>query len=189
MKELPKTIRAIRAEIVYYEADIKTVAENQTAPVIRGKQYEKPSEAGRAIIAEAKKAKPHVVTEIGTYRGLKLSVYATEMLGKYQIWLDGRARHVVEGSSSDTGVMQRIKHAVENLGKELETSKQLVDQLINELKQAKEDAEKKFPKQDELNKMVSRLSEINSSLRAAAGLQTDDAVVDDSDFEATKTTM
>ena len=75
-----------------------------------------------------------------------------EMLGKYQIWLDGKARHVVEGSSSDTGVMQRIKHAVENIGEELETNKQLVDQLINELKQAKEDAEKKFPKQDELNK-------------------------------------
>lgn len=186
LNELPKMIRAIRAEIVYYEADIKTVAENQTAPVIRGKQYEKPSEAGRAIIAEAKKAKPHVVTEIGAYRGLKLSVYATEMLGKYQIWLDGKARHVVEGSSSDTGVMQRIKHAVENLGKELETNKQLVDQLINELKQAKEDAEKKFPKQDELNKMVSRLSEINSSLSAAAGLETDDAVVDDSDFGGDK---
>ena len=182
LKELPDIIRAIRTEIANYEADIKTVAENQTAPVIRGKQYEKPSEAGKAIIGEAKKAKPHVVTEIGTYRGLKLSVYATEMLGRYQIWLDGKARHVVEGSSSDTGVMQRIKYAVENFGEERETRKQLVDRLNNELKQVKEDAEKKFPKQDELNKMVSRLSEINSSLRAAAGLKTDDAIVDASSF-------
>lgn len=182
LNELPNIIRTLRAEISNYEADIKTVAENQTAPVIRGKQYEKPSEAGRAIIAEAKKAKPHIATEIGTYRGLKLSVYATEMLGKYHIWLDGKARHVVEGSESDTGVMQRIKHEVEDFDKQLETRKQLVDKLNNELKQVKEDAEKKFPKQDELNKMVSRLSEINSSLSAAAGLKTDDAVVDDSDF-------
>lgn len=184
INKIPDILNKARNDIANIQKDIDTVNNSEATPIIRGKKYEKSSEAGKAIIAESKnsKNKPHTTVEIGTFRGLRLSVYNTEMLGKYFLYLDGAKRYSVEGSESDTGVVARLKNEVESFTKVVDGLKTQITSLHSEYETVKKDVLNTFPKQTELDSAVSRLSEINNSLNTAAGLKTEDAAVDSESF-------
>lgn len=136
---------------------------------VNGKTYTDRKEGGNAIktalganigrIAEGK------TVEIGTYRGMKLSVYQNSMTKKIGACLEGYKNHYCElNPETDSGNIIRLDNCINNIEVGIKKTADEITSKKADLEQMKIDVEKPFPKAEELFKAETRLEEVHIEL-------------------------
>ena len=168
IKYYPQKILETETVIEGLKADIKIANSNKsdkfTGLVLNGQMYSDKKEAGTQLLEVTKKIKSPKPTKIGEYRGF-------DVLCVYDIWqrqpylkLKNNLSHHLELGSDTFGNITRLDNCLNNLTKLLDSNVAKLDNVKNQLKNAKEEVKKPFAQDEELKAKKARLYELNSML-------------------------
>ena len=170
-KYYPMEIKKQSQQIVAYQQDIEQVKahtppDRDTFPPmqINGVTYGEKKEAGQAIIAACKAMSSPDPVPLGAYRGLAMELSYSTFSKDFVITLQGeRAYHVALGTDIH-GNITRLDNEIEKFGDNLSRCEERLETLKAQLENAKIEAVKEFPKEQELAEKTARLGELNALL-------------------------
>ena len=146
--------------------DLHPVKEDSFAMTIQGQTYTERKKAGEAIIAACQNmADPEKPVELGEYRGFPMTLKFIK--GTFQVVLKQNLSYTAELGEDVLGNITRINHALEKIPENLEAQKRFLTTLEGELVNAKEEAARDFPQEQELAEKSARLAELNAELDKA----------------------
>lgn len=164
---LPETISRLKKNSESYKADADTVKRNT------GKEFEitlgKKTYVDRADAAKALEQLMRKVprngkeVELGTFRGLKLSVSQSIEKGLV-FYLDGKSRYTVSAGDSAAGNLTRITNSTEKIETMYNDAENAIDTYNGEIKTLESEVKRTFPNETELTELQERLSQIDSEL-------------------------
>lgn len=164
---LPETISRLKKNSESYKADADTVKRNT------GKEFEitlgKKTYGDRADAAKALEKLMRKVprngkeVELGTFRGLKLSVSQSIEKGLV-FYLDGKSRYTVSAGDSAAGNLTRITNSTEKIETMYNDAENAIDTYNGEIKTLESEVKRTFPNETELTELQERLSQIDSEL-------------------------
>lgn len=177
-RDLPERIATERSKLVGYEKDVAFIKsrpsrteDDHLLPVeVKGVSYEKPKDAGEAILKAVKRAAKDQVTPIGNIRGFGLEVDLTERGWdgelRPKLVLRGPGRKYSVGiSDSEVGMVHRLNNVLDkDIPEKLEDSREEVASLEHDLAGAKLELGKPFPREAELVAKQARLEELTRKL-------------------------
>ncbi len=93
--------------------------------------------------------------------------------------LRGMLNHIVELGNDTFGNIKRIDNVIDGMDKKLEIENQLFKETTLQFSNAKEEIQKPFDKENELNELNRRLSKLNKELDIGQKNETDTEIFDD----------
>lgn len=171
LKTYPKQISQTSALISGLEKDQDTVNANFPADTehfkmtIAGKEYRDRKEAGTAIIAACAGLKAvHSGGTIGEYAGFSMQVQFDSFTQNFNLTLKGEISHITEVGTDPSGNITRINHALGNIKTKIESAKQRLQDLQNQITEARAELNRPFSHEEELSQKQARLNEVNAML-------------------------
>lgn len=171
MKQYPREIKEMMGQIADYEVDIALVKghtppDRETFPAmqIKGIVYNEKQEAGRAIIDACKEMESPDPEIIGAYRGLTMELYYNTFGKEFVVNLKGKLKHQVTLGTDIHGNITRLDNAIAKFEDSLLWCREHLKTIKAQLEIARQEIEKPFPQEEELNKKVARLGELNAML-------------------------
>ena len=170
-KTFPKSIAETQERLAGYGADITTVREH-TAPnadgfspmTLAGKVYTEKKAAGAELLAMCQNMLTPEPTQVGSYRGLTLELSFDSFSQEYRLTMIGQLRHVVTLGTDVFGNIQRMDNLLESLPVKEQACREKLSELHSQLKTAKAEVLKPFPREEELKAKLLRLEELNALL-------------------------
>lgn len=139
------------------------VNEDAFSMTIMGQTFTERKKAGEAIInACLLMSDPEKPLDLGEYRGFPMQLHCDGF--KYTIKMKQHLTYTAELADDPVGNVTRINNALEGMSNNLKANETRLVTLENELKNAREEAERPFPKEDELRKKSARLNQLNREL-------------------------
>ena len=130
---------------------------------IKGQVYTERKAAGTAIINTCLLVgEPDKPIDLGEYRGFPMQLKVEGE--KFKVLLKQNLTYSAELSDDPVGNVTRINNALESIPDRLKSYETRLSTLENELQNAKEEAERPFPKEDELREKTARLNQLNHEL-------------------------
>ena len=159
LRYFPEQIEKFKAVIAAIETDIETLKAHPhpedgfAGMIVKGDKLTDKDNAGAALLEACKEATGLEPVEIGTYRGFTMSV-TLENFGKdYILTLKGQLGNLI-----------RIENELSDLSWRLNTNKQQLQNVYNQMDIAKAEIGKPFPQEAELRQKSARLTELNALL-------------------------
>ena len=170
-KNFPVQISALKERIAGMQVDSQVVKsvdlqDNDTfAMTVGNVLYEDKKEAGEALIAACAGLKT-VSTggKVGEYHGFTLSASYNMFSNAFELTIKGKCSYKLEIGKDPVGNMQRIHNTLSSIDRKLTESEQKLETVQQQLATAQEEVKKPFPKEEELNEKMERLSELNALL-------------------------
>ena len=170
-KNFPVQISALKERIAGMQMDSQVVKsvdlqDNDTfAMTVGNVLYEDKKEAGEALIAACAGLKT-VSTggKVGEYHGFTLSASYNMFSNAFELTIKGKCSYKLEIGKDPVGNMQRIHNTLSSIDRKLTESEQKLETVQQQLATAQEEVKKPFPKEEELNEKMERLSELNALL-------------------------
>ncbi len=131
---------------------------------INGKYFDEREKAGTYLQVLLSKAEPDKEMHVGTFNGFDLMILKNNFFGQHKILLHGQQKYEVEFGDSPHGNMVRLENLMEGLVKRLEKTESQIEEYERDLAQSKEEWEKPFMYEEELNQKLSRQFELNAEL-------------------------
>jgi len=161
--------------------------EDRFAMEIGGRSYTDRKEAGEALISACMGImRTGGEGRVGQFSGFSLSAYFDRLFTRFILNIRGQCSRKIELGNDALGNIQRISNALAKIPEELEKTKQNLENVQRQLAIAKEEVEKPFVKEAELQEKLERLAELNVLLNMdekspveAAGLDEEDQENDD----------
>lgn len=170
MAEEKLYIDGITADIPVLNAN--TIKDDAFSIVVLGKTYTERKEAGEAIIEACKSmVTADDIVDLGEYRGFEMKLRLDG--SKFKVTLKGSLSYSAELSEEPVGNIVRINNALERIPSLLDDHKEQLVTLQKQLENAKEEAERPFPKEDELREKMQRLTQLNKELENGSQRQTE----------------
>ncbi len=135
--------------------------------VIDAKNYSDTKDAGAALIESIQKnciGKHGEPQYIGQFAGFSLSANYDSLMNKFFLNIKGSSDRSIELSDSAIGNLTRIQNALDHMESDLNSAKHGLDDAKSNLENAKLQLGKPFGKEDELNRKIARLNELNELL-------------------------
>lgn len=166
IKYYPQKISMIEERIKGYMKDIENTPEVKSFPGMRilGQFYEEKELAGNALLVACQNLKTNEQQNIGTYRGFDMLISYDSFYQCHTLNLVKNLIHRVELGNDVFGNITRIDNRIAELPKKLEIEKQLLIDTQVQLENAKEEVQRPFEKEEELNEKMKRLSQLNKEL-------------------------
>ena len=143
--------------------NLHPVKEDSFTMTVQGQTYTERKKAGEAIIAACQNMEdPEKPVELGEYRGFPMTLKFSK--GTFQVVLKQNLSYTAELGEDVLGNITRINHALEKIPENLEEKKRFLTTLEGELVNAKEEAARDFPQEQELAEKSARLAELNAEL-------------------------
>lgn len=171
IKFYPQEIRRLEQTIEKAKLDIQTV-KDKTFPnedgfspmVIQGTTFTEKKDAGSSILAECKAMTSPEPKIIGSYRGFNMELSFDSFEKQYVLTLVGELKYPVPLGTDIVGNITRIDNRIDGIPERLSDTKARLENTIIQQKNAKEQAEKPFPQEEELTEKTKRLAEVNALL-------------------------
>ena len=170
-KNYPMKIAALKENIEGYKADIETVNEKMPpdkehfSMEVAGSVYTERKEAGAAIIDLCTKINRAMEpVEAGQYAGMKLSISFDPFERVFTLTAQGKMGYAVHVGTDATGNITKINNALLGIGKKLEEAETTLANVEHQLETAKEAVKKPFEHEEELDRKLVRLAELNALL-------------------------
>ena len=170
-KYLPQKIASCEQRIAGYEADKAHLAEHTHpnedgfSPMeVKGTVYTDKKEAGSAILAAMQSMTSPDAVQIGQYRGFPMELSFDSFTRKYLMTLKNELSHVAELGADVFGNITRIDNILSGFEARLAACRDEMENVMVQLANAKVDAEKPFPQEEELTTKSARLDELNIQL-------------------------
>ena len=173
MAEAQMFIEALSGDLPVLEAH--PVKDDAFSMTVQGKTYTERKEAGLAIVAACKTiTDPKKVLDLGEYRGFPMQLHFDG--AKFRVTMKQNLTYTAELSDDVVGNILRINNALEKIPKNLEGQKRGLENLQKDLETARQEVEKPFPQEAELETKSARLSQLNIELDndGGAGLPSQD---------------
>lgn len=171
LKHYPKKISSTKELIAAYAVDIahyrevKPADKDNFSMTLGDRTYTDKKEAGTALIAFCRQVKtPNQPVQIGEYLGFKMNVVYDTFYQKFTLNLKGALTHRIEVGSDAFGNLTRINNVLDGMEKSQAKEQELLANTEKQLENAKEEVEKPFAQEDELNEKLERLAELNALL-------------------------
>lgn len=170
VKYYPAEIKKCNELILAIQKDIETIKENIkidndekfSGMTLNGKYYAKKEEAGKKILEICSNKENSELEEIGEYRGMKLFLEINTR--EFVLKIKNNSLYTVTLGTDVYGNITRIDNEISNMEKHLENAKIKLDNLEKQFETAKIDSKRTFDKEEELQKKMQRLSEVNKEL-------------------------
>ena len=168
LKYFPEQIEQNKGFITGLKQDMETLAANQppegefAGMVIRGDTLTDKDNAGAAILETCKELKSGDTMEIGSYRGLNMSLSFNGF--HVDLILKGAMTHQTELGTDARGNLARIDHALEAVPDRLQSVQTQLDNLYQQQAAAKAELGKPFLQETELQEKSDRLAQLNALL-------------------------
>ncbi len=178
LKSLPANIAGIKARIEGLETDIASYAAlpvrtdekgNTVFPSmeIGGKVYTDKEEAGAALLEALRSTALHDSSNfspIASYQGFAISAKFDALCKCYIGEIKGAATRQVEFGSSEIGNITRIDNALAGMEKDLTAATINLENVMQQLENAKSQLGQPFPREEELRQKEARLAELTKAL-------------------------
>ena len=167
----PKEILRLENRIKGYEEDIKTASENSVPNsdgfcpmVLEGITHTEKKSAGSAILEICQSMKSPEPKAIGSYRGFELELSFDTFQKQFILTLVGSLRHSTPLGSDVHGNITRLDNLIGDFEKKKTACIEQLEDTKTQLSNAKEQIEQPFPQEEELEKKMERLGELNALL-------------------------
>lgn len=168
VRYFPNEIKQCEQRIADYESDIALAKENtppdrETFPAMQiyDVVYTEKKEAGQAIIEACKAMKSAEAVLLGRYRGFPMKLSYDSFQKVFIISMYGKQVYHVPLGSDIHGNITRLDNKIQELPDKMLRWQDELENLKVQLENAKEEAQKEFPQEEELAEKVARLGELN----------------------------
>ena len=143
--------------------DMHPVRDDAFSMTVRGKTYTERKAAGEAILAACKSmTEPDKPLDLGQFRGFPMQV---QLKGeKFVVTMKQNLTYTAELADEILGNVTRINNALEKITESLEKQQRGLVTLEGNLENAREEAARPFPQEEELAAKSARLAELNTEL-------------------------
>ena len=170
-RNFPQQIAKLTEIIDSYKADIAHFSEykitdpEQFSMEISGKVFTEKKEAGAALLAVCKEIKSvDAVMDIGSYQGFNMRIQFDSWSKEFILSVKHESVAKVRLGADALGNITRINNLLESYPEKLAEAEQRLETVQEQMTNAKEEVGKPFPKEEELNQKLERLSELNALL-------------------------
>ena len=162
--KLTETIDSYKADIAHYQ-EHKITDPEQFSMEISGKVFTEKKEAGAALLAVCKDMKAvDAAMDIGNYQGFNMRIQFDSWSKEFILSVKHESVSKVHLGADALGNITRINNLLESYPEKLAEAEQRLETVQEQLTNAKEEVGKPFPKEEELNQKLERLSELNALL-------------------------
>ena len=132
---------------------------------IGGKVFTEKKEAGAALLAVCKDIKTvDAAMDIGNYQGFNMRIQFDGWSKEFILSVKHEAVSKVHLGADALGNIIRINNLLDSYPEKLSEAQQRLETVYEQMANAKEEVGKPFPKEEELNQKLERLSELNALL-------------------------
>ncbi|MDU3305744.1 MAG: DEAD/DEAH box helicase family protein [Lachnospiraceae bacterium] len=170
-RNFPLQIAKLTEIIDSYKADIAHFSEHkitdpeQFSMEISGKVFTEKKEAGAALLAVCKDIKSvDAAMDIGSYQGFNMRIQFDSWSKEFILSVKHESVAKVRLGADALGNIIRINNLLESYPEKLAEAEQRLETVQEQMTNAKEEVGKPFPKEEELNQKLERLSELNALL-------------------------
>ena len=170
-RNFPQQIAKLTEIIDSYKADIahfsehKIIDPEQFSMEISGKVFTEKKEAGAALLAVCKDIKSvDAAMDIGSYQGFNMRIQFDSWSKEFILSVKHESVAKVRLGADALGNIIRINNLLDSYPEKLAEAEQRLETVQEQMTNAKEEVGKPFPKEEELNQKLERLSELNALL-------------------------
>ena len=170
-RNFPQQIAKLMEIIDSYKADIAHFSEHkitdpeQFSMEISGKVFTEKKEAGAALLAVCKDIKSvDAAMDIGSYQGFNMRIQFDSWSKEFILSVKHESVAKVRLGADALGNIIRINNLLVSYPEKLAEAEQRLETVQEQMTNAKEEVGKPFPKEEELNQKLERLSELNALL-------------------------
>ena len=181
VKYYPQKIKLIEERVHGYKKDIESIVhQNEFVEMtVKDITFHDKKQAGQAILLACQELKSQEEIMIGNYRGFEMSLRYDSFHNIHILTLKNHLSHPVELGDDVYGNITRIDNVIDSIPKKLEIEKALYDETSQQFMNAKEEVEKPFEKEDELQSLSKRLSKLDKELDIGGKDDKESLVFDD----------
>ena len=162
--KLTEIIDSYKADIAHY-SEHKITDPEQFTMEIGGKVFTEKKEAGAALLAVCKDIKSvDAAMDIGNYQGFNMRIQFDGWSKEFILSVKHEAVSKVHLGADALGNITRINNLLDSYPEKLSEAQQRLETVYEQLANVKEEVGKPFPKEEELNQKLERLSELNALL-------------------------
>ena len=162
--KLTEIIDSYKADIAHY-SEHKITDPEQFTMEIGGKEFTEKKEAGAALLAVCKDIKTvDAAMDIGNYQGFNMRIQFDGWSKEFILSVKHESASKVHLGADALGNITRINNLLDSYPEKLSEAQQRLETVYEQLANAKEEVGKPFPKEEELNQKLERLSELNALL-------------------------
>ena len=165
IKECNETIDNLKEDKKQLTENTKINEDNFSSMVIDNQIYNERAKAGEKILELCKKVNDLKGIYIGEYRGFKMYLEFNSFSKIFQVALKNKQTYRAVLGTDKVGVITRINNALESMDKQLESTKQKLQNIELQCKNAKENLSVPFAQEQELQESLARLKEVNKLLK------------------------
>lgn len=178
MIKSPKLIKTVKELLVKVSTDAKKVGEellkqSDFTITLNGNFMDNRADAGNIILKEVQELKGMEEKVIGAYRGFDLAILK-DALGAKKIVLKGASDYDTEISISPVGFIVRLENLFEGIPEKETFLEKKISDYERDMESYKEQYERPFEYEEELNQKLARQSELNNMLDLENGKSMDE---------------
>ena len=159
-------IKDLEADLEHFKVHAPTDKEHFSMTV-KGVVYTEKKEVGQAILSAFEDLKSlNDRVELGEYCGFPMTLWVSdsEFSQKLQITLKNNLSHTIEPGSDIFGNITRLDNLLDGIAQNLENHKGELQNLIQQMEDAKTEVQRPFPQEMELAEKAERLNRLNIEL-------------------------
>ena len=162
--KLTEIIDSYKTDIAHYQ-EHKITDPEQFTMEIGSKVFTEKKEAGAALLAVCKDIKAvDAAMDIGNYQGFNMRIQFDSWSKEFILSVKHESVSKVHLGADALGNITRINNLLESYPEKMAEAEQRLETVQEQLANAKEEVGKPFPKEEELNQKLERLSELNALL-------------------------
>ena len=176
LNEIPNKIKELTEGIEKNKIDISIIEPRPNTEdkfshiILNGNKIIDKKQAGAELLMSiTSNSKPDKATQIGEYRGFKLSSYYDSYSKIYKGYLENQGKYYVDFGNDSLGNITRLDNLLERIPQTLKDKEEKVVSLNDELEKAKEEVKKPFAQAELLKEKKERLNELNKLLDLSKG--------------------
>lgn len=162
---LNNKIGAMEEDTIKLQEYTKPNADGFSPMKINGIIYTEKQEAGKSLLQSINNLKSMETREIGEYRGFKMEISFDSITRNIKLKLKNKFSYSIDLGTDINGNITRINNCLENVAKDIPHERDLLDNTYFQLENAKQEVQKEFPKEQELQEKLQKLEEINAELK------------------------
>lgn len=170
IRTFPKELSRTQNLIAGLQQDARTASQNLPSDpdhfqiTILGKVYTERKEAGAALLDACKQSVQDGSSILGEYAGFTLSANYSSFSQKYHLSIAGQITHDIELGTDPSGNLTRVNNALQHIPIKLKAAQKSLDNVQNQIVEAKAELQRPFPQEELLNEKQKRLNEVNAML-------------------------
>ncbi|MBO5478567.1 MAG: DEAD/DEAH box helicase family protein, partial [Clostridia bacterium] len=162
---LNNKIGAMEEDTIKLQEYTKPNADGFSPMKINGITYTEKQEAGKRLLQSINDLKSMETREIGEYRGFTMEISFDSITRNIRLKLKNKFSYSIDLGTDVNGNITRINNCLENIAKDIPHERDLLDNTYFQLENAKQESQKEFPKEQELQEKLRKLEEINAELK------------------------